>query len=166
MGVGTQSILLIVWGLSWMLALSMVMVHPSFRRTRIQIRRSLRLHLNCWQTAQKRLRGRLKRFQGLLLIGLGKTMLWLAERLERRESPPLWIRIPLRFLGNLLWFYLFYHLIGHEKMTWQATLAYLVFSEVLDAARNAWKRRKQRLRATEPANPMLARPTGEQQMEP
>ncbi len=149
MEAGTQSALLIIWVLFWMLALSLLTVHPMFRRTRIQIRRSLRLSLQRGRTTRSRMRGRMLRCRGLFKLGLGKTLLWMARGLERRldcmekgTTPPLWVRLPMRLVGNTVYFYLFVHVLFRQHITWLNVLAYLAFSEATQPVFAWWKRRK------------------------
>ena len=144
MDAGTQSALLIVWALFWMLTLSLMMVHPMFRATRVQIRQSLRLNLNRRRVAQSGLRARMLLFRGRLFVRLSRAILWLARCLQRETSFPLWIRLPTRMSVRSAFFYLFFHLLLRQSMNWQDFLVYFLVWETLDAIERAWKRRTQR----------------------
>ena len=166
MEAGTQSVFLVVWALFWMLALSLTMVHPMFRATRIQIRRSLRLKLNRWRMMRHRMRGRMLRCQGYCLIRVSKAFLWLARCLEKGVSPPFWVRLPMRLSGRSLFLYLAFHVVGRQPLTWQDMLIYLTMMEALDALHNGWKRRKQRLQETDSGDGSSIKPAQEQRAKP
>jgi hypothetical protein len=166
MDAGTQSALLMIWALFWMLVLSLMMVHPMFRATRIQIRRSLRQNLSRWNTTRQLLRARMLRFRGRFLVRVGKTLLWMAHGLEKRESRPTWLRLLIRLPGRLLYIYLFFHLLFRQPLTWPEVLSYVLGMEVLDALHNAWKRRKQRLQGSMPGSSSTMKPAEEQRAEP
>lgn len=138
---GTQAALLIVWALFWMLTLTVMMVHPMFRSTRIQIRRSLRLNLNRWNAMQQLLRGR-------LLLRLGRTLLWLARRVEQLSAAPYWVRLLLRVANGTVLVYLFWHLVFRQPMSWEFLLGFLMGELGMQGVK-AWRqRKKQRLQAT------------------
>lgn len=141
MEAGTQSALLIVWGLFWMLALTVVLAHPLFRPNRMQIRRTLRLNLNRWHALQHRIRGH-------ILLRLGKALLWLAHRLEQKTSPPLWLRLLFKLIFDLGFIYLFWHLLFHQPMNWSIFLGMLLGDLSVEGARAWRKRKKQRLLET------------------
>jgi hypothetical protein len=147
MEAGTQSALLIIWVLFWMLTLSLLIVHPMFRPTRIQIRRSLRLSLHRGRTMRNRMRGRMLRCRGLFKLGLGRTLLWLARRLQNETPPPPWLRLPMRLGKHLVFFYLVVHLLFRQPMDWPTVLTFLGVWEMLDAIEGWWKRRRKRLQA-------------------
>lgn len=165
MEAGAQSALLIIWVLFWMLALSLLIVHPMFRPTRVQIRRSLRLSLHRRRAAQARLRGRTLRIQGFLNIRLGKGLLWLAECLEKGVSPPRPIRFLMGLLGNLVYCYVFIHLIFRETLTWQYVLAFLAITYAFEGVKTWWKRRKQRIQETTSGADPAVKPSAEQRAE-
>jgi hypothetical protein len=166
MEAGTQSALLLIWTLFWMLVLSLMMVHPMFRTTRIQIRRSLRLNLNHWQVARQRMRGRMLLYRGRFRRRLGKSLLWLARCLKKETSPPFWVRFPAHLLGRLVWYYLCVHLLLRQPMTWQNVLGCLALWEVMDVVERWWKRRKQRLQGTNAGDTSTVKPSQEQRAEP
>ncbi|MCW3100400.1 MAG: hypothetical protein JWL77_6018 [Chthonomonadaceae bacterium] len=166
MEAGTQSALLLIWALFWMLVLSLMMVHPMFRMTRVQIRRSLRLNLNRWSVTRQRMRGRMLLYRGRFRIRLGKSMLWLARYLKKETSPPFWIRFPAHLLGRLVWFYLFMHLLLRQSMTWQNVLGCLALWEVMDVVERWWKRRKQRLQEINAGGASPVKPAQEQRAKP
>jgi hypothetical protein len=167
MDAGTQSALLIVWALFWMLTLSLMMVHPMFRTTRIQLRRSLRLYLNRKRVAQSRLRARMLLFRGHLFVGLSRAILWLERCLQKETSPPLWIRLSVRLSIRSAFFYLFFHLLLRQSMNWQDVLIGLLVWETLDTIERAWKRRKQRRQGIpSTGDASRIKPTQEQRAEP
>ncbi len=141
MDAGTQSALFMIWALFWMLALSLIMVHPMFRATRVQIRRALRLNLNHWRVAQTRLRARMLLFRGYLFVRLDKALLWLARCLQKEKAHPLWIRLSVHLAGRIAFFYLFFHLLLRQDF-----LICLLVWQTLHTIEWAWKRRKRRLR--------------------
>ena len=168
MDAGIQSALFMIWALFWMLALSLMMVHPMFRATRVHIRRSLRLNLNRWRVGQKLLHARMLLFRERLLVRMGKTLLWLARGLQKKTPFPLWVRLPVRLSGRIAFFYLFFHLLLRQSMHWQDFLICLLVWEILDATEWAWKRRKRRLQGSPSAGGEASRtkPVQEQRVEP
>ena len=116
MEAGTQSALIIVWVLFWMLTLSLMIVHPMFRLTRIQIRRSVRLNLNRWRTVRQRLRIQRLHGQDYCRIRFGKALLWLADRVEHGASPPFWVRLVMNLFFHFIFMYVFWHLICRQPI--------------------------------------------------
>jgi len=161
MEAGTQSVLILIWALFWMLVLTLMMVHPMFRPARVQLRRSLRLNLNRWNIVRNRIRGRLLRLKGHLLRRLGRALLWLARCLSKEAAAPLWIRLPLRLLGRISIFYLIMHLLFRQAMDAPNVLLYLTVWAALDVEK-WWKRRKLRLQGTEAGTNPPVKPAQEQ----
>jgi len=166
MEAGTQSALIMIWALFWMLALSLMMVHPMFRATRVQIRRSLRLNLNRWRTAQQRMRARMLRVRGRLLIKMGRSLLWLARQLEQKSSSPFWMRALVNLSFHTLFMYLFWHLICRQPMTWAYFFGYLSAVWTMDGVKAWRKRRKQRAQETPPTDSSSLKPAEAQRAEP
>ena len=165
MEAGTQSALIMIWALFWMLVLSLMMVHPMFRATRIQIRRSLRLNLNRWRVVQHQIQSRMLRLRGRFLIRLGKSLLWLARPLAEGSSPPFWVRFLLNQAFNLIFMYLLWHLLFRKPMNWSYVIGFLGTSWTTDGVKAWWKRRKQRSE-TPPADNAAIKPAQEQRAEP
>ena len=159
---GTQSALIIVWVLFWMLTLSLMMVHPMFRPARIQIRRSLRMNLNRWRIVQQKLRIQRFRAQGYCRIRFGKALLWLADRVENSESPPFWVRCVTNLLFNFIFMYVFWHLICRQPMTWSYVVGYLTASWGFDGVKLWSKRRKQQIPEKHPVETSPVKPANEQ----
>ena len=55
---------------------------------------------------------------------------------------PLWVRLPMRLLGNGLYFYLVAHVLFQQPITWLNVLGYMAFSEAMQPVVAWWKRRK------------------------
>lgn len=145
MEAATQSALLMIWALFWMLALSLLMVHPTFRTTRIRIRRSLRGRINRWRTTRHRVRHHLVRCRTLVCLGLAMALVALAGFLRAKETAPPWRRLLIRLSGRCISGYLFVRLVFGQEPGWKDVLIYLMIMETLDALHNGWRRRRQRL---------------------
>ena len=141
MEAGTQSVLILLWAMFWMLVLSLMMVHPMLRTMRVQIRSSLRLYTHNWRATQHRMKAHFR-------VRLGKTLLWLIRGLEHRSSSPLWMRFAIKQVFNLVFMYLMWRLISREPLHWTYVLGFFAMNWTTDGIITWWKRRKQRLRGT------------------
>lgn len=155
MDAGTQSAVLIVWALLWMLSLSLMMVHPLFGPTRNQIRRSVRLRLHRWRTARRLL-------QYKIVLWLLRVRERRTQRAEQSRPPtPLWLRFLVGLLSHFF-LYVFWHLICRQPITWTYVFGYLVAGWTIDGVKLWAKRRKERLEAPNPEETPPVKPANEQ----